>query len=202
MAKDLVILVADKNTQFALKGAVARPTALSIRPIELSFLVHPDRDGGARSSGPEMLATQARNHRHALLIFDYEGCGWSGEPEVLEAELDGRLHAVWKARAKTVVIQPEVDAWMWGSENALRDIFGWSGQQGIRGWLEEKGYRIGSDGKPERPKEAMNLLCRSQRQQRSSSLYETIASRISLKSCTDRAFARVRSQLQAWFPCE
>lgn len=46
--KDLVVLVADKNAEFALRGALQRSEALGIRPMTSEFLMHPERDGGAR----------------------------------------------------------------------------------------------------------------------------------------------------------
>ena len=66
--KDLVLLVADKNIQYALKGALGRPEALGIRPIEFEFRVHPGRDGGTRKSGPEVLALEQRRFQHGLQI--------------------------------------------------------------------------------------------------------------------------------------
>jgi hypothetical protein len=71
--KDLVLLVADKNAQFALKGALQRPEALGIRRIEFEFRVHPGRDGGARKSGPEVLAMERWRFQNGLLVLDYEG---------------------------------------------------------------------------------------------------------------------------------
>ncbi len=64
-------MVADKNAQFALKGALARPKALGIRRIEFEFRVHPGRDGGARKSGPEVLALERRRFKHGLLVLDF-----------------------------------------------------------------------------------------------------------------------------------
>ncbi len=49
--KDLVILVADKNMQFALRGALARPEALGIRAITADFRSHMGRDGGLQTRG-------------------------------------------------------------------------------------------------------------------------------------------------------
>jgi hypothetical protein len=46
--KDLILVVADKNMHFALRGALNRPEALGIRPITVEFFVHPGRDGGVR----------------------------------------------------------------------------------------------------------------------------------------------------------
>lgn len=36
--KDLVLVVADKNMHFALRGALSRPEAMGIRPITVEFL--------------------------------------------------------------------------------------------------------------------------------------------------------------------
>lgn len=99
--KDLALLVADKNAQFALRGALQRSEALGIRPIEFEFRVHPGRDGGARKSGPEVLALERRRFRHALLVFDFEGSGTDlPDALALEAQLDDRLQARWSGAAK------------------------------------------------------------------------------------------------------
>src|SRR6266853_5633866 len=100
--KDLVLLVADKNAQFALKGALGRPEALGIRPIGFEFLVHPGRDGGTRKSGPDVLALERRQFQHGLLVLDFEGSGTDlPNAKALEAQLDGRLSAYWKEAAKS-----------------------------------------------------------------------------------------------------
>ena len=58
--QDLVVMVADKNAQFAIQGVLNRPEAMGIRRIQFKFRVHVGRDGGARKSGPEMLALGKR----------------------------------------------------------------------------------------------------------------------------------------------
>ncbi|MEI7939189.1 MAG: hypothetical protein WCK27_21095, partial [Verrucomicrobiota bacterium] len=124
--KDLVLLVADKNAHFALKGALGRPEALGIRPIEFEFRVHPGRDGGTRRTGPEMLALERRRFKHALLVLDFEGCGTDlPNATELEAQLDGRLSTHWKEAAKSIVIEPELDVWVWGADNAVEAVIEW-----------------------------------------------------------------------------
>ena len=94
--KDLMLLVADKNAHFALKGALGRPDALGIRPIEFEFRVHPGWDGGTRRTGPEVLALERRRFRHALLVLDFEGSGTELPNAIaLEAQLDCRLTTHW-----------------------------------------------------------------------------------------------------------
>lgn len=198
--QDLVVLVADKNMQFALKGALLRPQALGIRPITHEFRSHMGRDGGVRSTGASVLASEHGRFQHALMLLDFEGCGQEDvDPLTLEAQLDQALQAVWGARAKAIVISPEVDAWVWGSDNVMREVLTWPLESPIRDWLRERGFSFDAAGKPQRPKEALNAMRPVHKQARSSALYEKITSRISLANCTDAAFVRLKSQLQVWF---
>ena len=199
--QDLVLLVADKNAQFALSGALCRPEALGIRKIEFTFLVHPGRDGGARKSGPEMLNLETRRFQHAILLFDLEGSGAELlDARLLEQQLDTQLAATWQGRAKTVVIEPEVDIWLWGSDNAMQQVLGWTDKIPIRPWLQEKGFEFTIEGKPTRPKEAFQEVVRKCGLPRSSSLYAKITGKLSLQRCTDSAYQRLAAKLREWFP--
>lgn len=199
--KDLVILVADKNAQFALKGALGRPESLGIRPIEFEFRVHPGRDGGTRKSGPDVLSLERRRFAHALLVLDFEGCGTDlASATELEAQLDGRLSVHWNDKAKSIVIYPELDVWVWGSDNAVEAAIDWPADKSLRSWLCEQGFVLEANGKPTRPKEAMEAALRLPNLPRSSALYQSIAEKISLRRCGDEAFSRLRRQLREWFP--
>ncbi len=200
MKKDLVLLVADKDAHFALKGVLQRPRAIGIPPISFDFRVHTNHDAGVRTTGPEMLAMERQRFSHALLVLDFEGSGAGLGARTLEDELDTRLSATWQNRGKAIVIEPEVDVWMWGTDNAIRDILGWPLDGSIREWLRRKGFQFQANDKPMRPKEALDAVRREANARRSSALYEEIASRISLQSCTDTAFQRLRQQLLTWFP--
>lgn len=199
--KDIVFLVADKNAQFAMKGAMERPEALGIRPVEFEFRVHPGRDGGVRKSGPEVLALEYSRFQYGLLLMDYEGSGTDSPDAVaLEAELDHRLQVKWQGKAKAIVIEPELDVWVWGSDNAVEEAIEWPTGASIRDWLQGRGFAFDANNKPNRPKEALEAALRLPRQPRSSALYQRIAGKISLRRCKDSAFARLRTQLTAWFP--
>lgn len=199
--KDLVLLVADKNAQFALKGALGRPEALGIRRIEFELLVHSGRDGGARETGPEMLALLRRQFKHAFLVLDFEGCGTSAQNAVaLEKELDDRLSIHWKNAAKSIVIEPELDVWIWGADNAIETVLEWPPGKHLREWLREQGFEFLPNEKPARPKEAIERALRVSKQPRSSALYRRIAEKISLRRCRDEAFLRLLKQLTTWFP--
>ena len=199
--QDLVLLVADKNMQFALQGALGRPQALGVRSFTYEFRVHMGRDGGVRTTGADVLAREATRFSHALMLLDFEGCGQEDDDAlVVETQLDGKLRAVWGESGKAIVIAPEVDVWLWGNDNVLRDALHWPQDGAIRSWLHVRGFEFNADKKPVRPKEALDAMRPIHKQARSSAMYEKVTKRVSLQNCTDLAFVRLRSQLQAWFP--
>jgi hypothetical protein len=133
-------------------------------------------------------------------VLDLEGSGRDAiGAGALEAELDAQLRPVWGTHGKAIVVDPEVEVWLWGGETALRDVLCWPLSEPIRDWLKTKGFVIGPGDKPASPKEALDAMRLVHRQPRSAALYAKITGRISLKNCKDAAFLRLRSALQAWF---
>lgn len=197
---DLVVLVADKNMEYTLRGGLSRPQAFGIRSISVDYRTHPYRDGGVRSSGVEMLSLEKYRFNHALLILDFDGSGAAESPAELEQRLDDQLARTWGYNAKAIVIVPELEAWVWGTDNLLRSLFQWPETSAIRNWLVDHGYAVDVNGKPENPKEAFEALLNRLRKPRSSATYRLIAESISLKRCVDPAFLRLREQLCRWFP--
>jgi hypothetical protein len=199
--KDLIVLVADKNMQFALQGGLNRPESLGTREISFDFRQHPGRDGGTRSNGAQVLALEKARFSHALLVLDHEGSG-AGElgAAALESQLDEQLKLTWNDKAKAIVIAPEVDIWMWGSDNKLAEVLKWPRKESIRDWLCATGFGFMPNGKPQRPKEALEAVFRVCKRPRSSAAYQQIASGISMTRCEDPAFLRLKTTLQDWFP--
>lgn len=155
--RDLVLLVPDKNTESTIRGALGRHQALGIRQVGFEILVEQGRDGGVRRRGAQVLNVVRNQYSHAAIVLDYEGSGAEVSPAELEAQLDNALSDSWGGRAKAIVIQPEVDVWMWGAETHLRSTMDWEFDQGIRAWLITQGFEFRDDGKPVRPKELLRL---------------------------------------------
>ena len=197
--RDLILLVPDKNTEYTVRCALSRPAALGIRQLDFQLLVEQGRDGGVRRRGSQVLGVQQARFSHALLLLDYEGCGSHVSPVELEAELDKALSMRWGDRAKAIVIDPEVDVWMWGAETHLRSMVDWRDPEDIRPWLESQAFAFTADGKPVRPKEALDAAFRRAQTPRSSARYEQAARRISLTRCKDEAFLRLRASVVEWF---
>ena len=106
-------MVADKNAQFALRGALHRPAAWELVESNSRSAYTPAVTAAPERSGPEMLALERSRFSHGLLVVDFEGCGTSCPTRCeLEADLDSRLQSHWSEQAKAIIIEPEVDVWM------------------------------------------------------------------------------------------
>ena len=201
--KDLVVLAADKDLQHALRGLLGRPEALGIRPIEEDIRVHPEHDPACALRGVDLLANLSGHYRYGLLIFDHEGSGReSTEPEELQGMLNQQFAGSgWDDRARAVVLVPELEAWVWNESPHVDEVAGWSDRHpGLRRWLTGEGWLREGEVKPDRPKEAFQAALREAGTPRSASLYEQLASRVSLRQCTDPAFLELRDLLRNWFP--
>ena len=200
--KDLVILAADKDMEYALAGLLRRPLALGIRPISHDVFVHPEHDPGCALRGVTFLSNFARQYRHGLLLFDHEGSGReSGSARHLQESLNADLSgSPWGDRARAIVLDPELEAWVWSDSPHVDRIAGWEQRQpGLRRWLVEQDWIQEPETKPARPKEAFQAALRAARTARSSSLYRKIAESVSLERCTDSSFRELRKTLRVWF---
>ena len=201
--KDLIVLVADKNMEFAVKGLLARPHALRIRPIEEKLYQHPWRDAGCRSNGVNFLRPFINQFHHALLMFDKEGCGQETRSCVdLESSLEADLASSgWDNRASAIVINPELENWVWSDSPHVDNVLGWQGKQpNLRNWLLNAAFLIAGQQKPDRPKEAMEAALRVSKKARSSSLFLQLAQNVSFERCDDPAFLKFKTTMSSWFP--
>lgn len=202
---DLVCLVADKSLEATLTGLLGRPAALGIRAIHADMIVHPRRDPGCFHEAAELLRGYRADAAHAIILLDR---AWEGAPastgEELERDLAKRLHgdglAPW---AEPIVIDPELEAWVFSDSPHVEDILGWAGRvPALRAWLAAEGLWPEGAPKPPDPRAAVDLALREVRRPRSSSIYRRLAERVSVERCTDRSFSRLRSVLSRWFGTE
>lgn len=203
--KDLVVLVADQSMALVIEGLLGRKKSLRIREVKSTIYVHRSRDPGCLKEAENFLRPFFRQYAHALVIFDRKGCGREGSPrEDIERELESRLsRSGWDDRAKAVVIDPELEAWVWSESPLVERTLGWSGRTPVlRSWLHEMGYWPLGGPKPANPKEAVQEAVRIVGVARSSSLYMELASKVGLDRCADPAFAKLKTILRNWFPQE
>ncbi|MBM4388410.1 MAG: hypothetical protein FJ088_11765 [Deltaproteobacteria bacterium] len=200
---DLIVLVADKNMEFAIKGILQRTETLKIRPLKSDIHVHPERDPGCYLKGPDFLSSFCEDYKYAILIMDYEGSGH--EHHISKAEIEDGLESQlaskgWENRSCAIVIEPELDVWVWSDSPEVDNILGWADRRPrLRDWLNRKGFAAPDSQKPHEPKNALNSALYEVRKPRSSRIYQDIATKVSLKRCVDPAFLKLKSILMKWF---
>jgi hypothetical protein len=202
--RDLVVLAADKNAEFAIRGLLdTRALALGLRPVVYDVFVHPECDPGCAQKAHEFLRTFARTHDRGLVLLDLVGSGREHlGVEALEASIEDSLAVSgWSGRAGAVVIAPELEAWVWSDSPHVADALGWlDGAQKLRDWLEEQRLWDNSATKPADPKAAVEHVLRLVRKPRSSAIYRQLATKVGVERCVDPAFAKLRRLLRDWFP--
>jgi hypothetical protein len=203
LMNDLVILVPDKNMEAAIKGILSRHQSLSIRQLDHQVLLHPARDSGCLKQGHDLLRPFANRFAHSLVLFDREGCGRESQArENLETQVEKQLRASgWGDRAAAVVIDPELEIWVWSKSPHVPAALGWeSDLASLREWLIDHHFWRRDQPKPDRPKEAMEKILRIRSRPRSSSIYSELAQKVGFQRCHDPAFLKLRAALSAWFP--
>ena len=203
--KDLIVLVADKQMEFAIRGLLSRPEALSICNIDADVYVHPERDPGCRRDAHNFLRPYHTDYQHGLVLFDQHGCGAEDYVvDELEEEVRSQLSRNgWQNRADCVILIPELEIWVWSDSPHVDISLGWQEQNTtVREWLEQEGFWQVNESKPDYPKEALEIALRKVNRPRSASLFKRLARRVSVNRCTDPAFNRFRDLLQGWFPSE
>jgi len=201
---DLFVLTADRDIEQTVLGLLPRTQALQIRQVEAEVRPFSRHDGGCRVEGVSFLRSLRSQFNHALLMFDFDG---SGAEEATATELERQLEeelrkAGWDDHAAVIVIEPEIEAWVWADSPHVARILGWSDDREFRSWLNSEGLMKSSTPKPADPKNAMQAALRHVRKKTSSSIFKQLAEKVAFKGCTDRSFEKFVSTLRRWFPPE
>ena len=123
--------------------------------------------------------------------------------EQLEALIESRLSTHWAGCAAAVVIDPELESWVWADSPHVAQAIGWPGDMSsLRTQLRKEGLLVEGRAKPTDPKTALDRALRLSGKRRSSSLFQALAARVSLQGCVDPAFLKLRGTLQRWFSAD
>ena len=238
--KPLLILTADNECAATVRGFFEREyfhRALGCGPFRLGesafdpekdVLVHPGHDPGVWSNPQLVLFSERKAYDKALIILD---AAWSGVPRpdrlVADIEKLARNKGKWeRERFEVILIQPELEAWIWQRNIHVAEAFDFSGPDADL-WEQlalqslaldkrtKKHYFVPADTasgqppawatterKPNNPKgvvEALSAYCRSGPP---SVIFNEISSKVSVARCEDEAFRKLRDTLRRWFPPE
>lgn len=202
-AIDLHVLVADLDQQQALQTLLEhRCPSLGIQRTRFEVAKHPQHDGGCYKTSPGLLQTLQSYAAHAIVVLDREGSGVEQKSaEEIEADLDARLDVSgWGDRARTIVVDPEIEMWVWASSPHVDEILGWAGRSpSLRDWLTSQGFFEAGQTKPTRPKEAFRAALRKSGLKPHAPIFGRLARVVGLGGCKDRSFLRLGEVLRGWF---
>lgn len=200
--QDLIVLVADKNMDFLVRGLFPRiPNVEQVRKFSFEPLVHPYRDPGIYNDADDFLRSQTDKYSYALVILDHAGCGREEKTrEEVEEDIETKLtRSGWQDRACAIVIEPELENWIWVNETQVAQAISWEENTGIYDWLHKNDWKNTEELKPSYPKEAFEAALKVCRTPRSSAIYREIASGASYRHCQDPAFRKMLVRLRVWF---
>ena len=199
---DLLVLVADLDMEQTIKGLLARPESLQMAPVKFEVRRHLRRDSGCRTGAVEYLRVFQRSYLHALVLFDLDGSGSDRSREETQWEVEeGLSRSGWNGRARTIVIEPELETWVWGPSDKVPEVLGWHKEYvELRRWLCGQGLWPEESPKPPNPKKAMERTMRESRSRITSRKFFELANEVSLRRCRDPSFNDFKRTLRTWFP--
>lgn len=201
--KDLYVLVADQDMVETLKAVLNRPKSLGIRPVQHVVALHVQRDAGCRADASRRLRPYLDQYCKAIVVFDKHGCGREDAPREqvqLDVERDLANNGWAGDRAKAIVIEPELEAWVWTDSPHVARVLGWRrGHHDLKSWLVAQGLWLEGNVKPRDPKAAMEAVLRETNRAHSAALFGDLAKHTTLRRCQCPAFAELKSVLKRWF---
>lgn len=201
---ELVVLVADLDIEQAVKGLLDRRTeALRIRRVRHKLVrdTMAGHDGGTFKRANSVLEPFSSDAAcRALVLFDR---AWDGAPsndaKCLAADVEQRLAPTWGDRARCVVLDPEIEVWVFSDSPHVDRTLGFAEEQ-LRPWLRDRGLWRDGQPKPSDPKTAVREALRRSGVKPSAALFHELASKVGLERCTDPSFSSFVETLRTWFP--
>ena len=215
--RDCVFLVADKTMGDTFTGFFQRSDvsarlgcgAFSFDPALDLIVAEGGGDPGVFDRAHQFLACYRPSHDHALVALD---AAWDSEKNAtggnrqlqnarrVQMQMGKRLRRSWRDRFQVVVIDPELEAWVWQDHPEVAKTLGWKSSFPLRQWMADRGDWPLSDAKPWDPKAAMKAVVLETNEPWSSALHKRIVSRVPVDACVDTAFDTLRGAFQRWFP--
>ncbi len=202
MRKNLIVLTEGEDDKRAISELLLRNESLGIRNILFDVFKHPQRQSGCINNPDAILREMTNNYDYALVVCDKEGSVKTGYTATdIKNKIESNLQINgWKDRCAAIVIEPELEQWVWSHSSEVDRVLGWNkSSENLRNWLMGKGFIHSATEKPFRPKEAMEAALRHVKKPRSSSLFSELAKSVSFSRCTDQSFIELKSILRQWF---
>lgn len=205
--RPLVILTADGTMNAVFTAFFNRPgwhQTLGCHPFELRpeqdiLYVPGQTDGAIHNRAHEFLRPYLSTHDRALVVLDQQFGGERPAAQVRDDIVERMNRNGWSPNNDVVVIDPELEVWLWQDKPQIARAVGHTGQP-LRAMLRESGEWPAHASKPTHPKDTLQQLIRTNRAGAPMAVYTRIVKAVGVKGCDDAAFHHFRDTLRGWFP--
>lgn len=213
--RDCCFLVADQAMGIAFERVLSRPdrdTVLGTGPFAFDPAPHVDliqipdyTDGGVYKHAHRILEPKLATHRHAVVCLDRKAKGLPPAGRI-RGNIASNLRASGWPRERTavIVIDPELERWLWLDHPICEQAFGYdrsSYGRSMRSMMEEQGQWRATDEKPHDCDSALAWAGRRRgRKCWPAHVFKSMLSMAPVDLCVDPAFLQLRDTLQRWFP--
>jgi len=208
VSKDLLVVTADLDAQEVMKAILERCEALEIHPISFDVVRHLGRDPGLFVGAADYSKLMKEKYHKLIIMLDYHGSGCSDGGGKCAATIQKQLDGVtWKSHSLAVIIEPELEEWLWHNEASIQKIFELSDAQ-LKEFVATFCKKHDCDVRSvtrEKPKELLDFICEKvkNRGHLRHKEFGQLASSASLKGWqTSASFRQIVAILQEWFPSE
>ncbi len=214
--RDIVFHLADRHMEEGLRAFFSRQDwhhVLKCRRFEVDpmsnsdfYRVAGETDGGLWKHAHKNLHIFKEQYRHAVIMLDAEFDPQPG-PNVLRADIGkAMLASGWdEDRFGVVVIEPELEAWLWAPNHNVARAFGHANFEELRTFLESEGLWDPGAPKPHSLKAARDRAARRGGKRTGGPIFRSVFEHISrraLDACVEHGLKTLRMMLGTWFPPE
>ena len=214
--RDVIFHLADEHMEKGLRAFFSRDDwqyALGCKQFDIDPLSQQDifrvaghTDGGIWKHAGTNLRLFTDKYRFAVIVLDADFEPHPGADVLQEDIAKAMVEAGWDLeRFAVIVIQPELEAWLWAPNLNVAKAFGHADFDVLRGNLERERLWTAGDPKPHDLKRARDHAARLGGKKTGGPIFKGVFSEISKRACdrcVEPGFIALRAALRKWFPPE
>jgi hypothetical protein len=214
--RDVIFHLANEHMEKGFKAFFAREDwhfALGCRRFSIDplnekdiFRVPGHTDGGIWKHAGKNLRPFRDKYQYAIIILDADFEPHPGAKVLHQDISEAMTKSGWEPeRFAVIVIQPELEAWLWAPNLNVARAFGHKDFEQLRGKLEAERLWDSGKPKPNDLKRARDRAARLGGKKTGGPIFKGVFSEISKRACeccVEPGFMALRATLKTWFPPE
>lgn len=212
--RDVIFHLADGHMEKGLRAFFGRSDwhhALGCARFEIDpqsetdlYRVPGHTDGGIWKHAHENLQVFKDRYHHAVVLLDADFDPHPGVEVLVKDISNGMIKSGWEEnRFSVIVIEPELESWLWAPNKNIAQAFGHSDFNELRKLLETEQLWNPGEPKPHDLKGARDLAAKLGGKKTGGPIFKNAfeaISRRALDRCIEPGFIKLRAAMSEWFP--